>query len=94
MEDIFGKSSIISLAGGHIGPPLQRRENLLNKDVGEHLCVLPHKIVGTIILKMILKTGFLQCNHVMSISISTSLSVSSQPFATNLKGVKVLSIMK
>jgi len=48
LEDIFGKSSIISLTGGHIGPPLQRRENLLNKDVGEYLRVLPERQHGTI----------------------------------------------
>ena len=63
MEDIFRKSSIISLAGGHTGPPLQRRENLLNKDVGEHLCVLPHNNSGDAFLSIIAKICFLQCNH-------------------------------
>src|SRR6056297_2377755 len=41
-----------------MGPTLQRRENPLNRDVGEYLCVLPHKMVSTIILKMILKNSF------------------------------------
>src|SRR6056297_2928433 len=39
--NIFGKSKRRTFSGGHTGPPLQRYENVLNRDVGEHLCVLP-----------------------------------------------------
>jgi len=59
-EDIFANSSIISLTGGHTGPPLQRRENLLNKDVGEHLCVLPHNNSGDTFLSIIAKIWFFE----------------------------------
>src|SRR6056297_2357762 len=41
--DIFGKSSNISLTGGHTGSPIQRLGNSLNRDVGEYLCVRPQK---------------------------------------------------
>jgi hypothetical protein len=37
-EDIIGKSSDISLAGGHTGPPLQRRENAFNKKDKSNIC--------------------------------------------------------
>ena len=43
---VFPKTNDILLTGGHTGPPVQRRENLLNKDVGEHRCVLPHNNSG------------------------------------------------
>src|SRR6056297_1416077 len=62
---VFPKTNDISLAGGHTGPPLQRRENLLNKDVGEHLCVLPHNNSEDAFLSIFAKICFLQCNHIM-----------------------------
>jgi len=59
--------------GGHTGPPLQRHEKPLNRDVWEHgsmislsRCMYPKKMVETIILEMILKTSFLQCNQIIT----------------------------
>ena len=43
-KEIIVKSNNTTIAGGHMGPPLQRREKTLNKDgVGEPLCGLPEK---------------------------------------------------
>src|SRR6056297_3521771 len=45
---VFPKSKDILLTGGHTGPPLQIRENTLNRDVGEHRCALPHNNSGDV----------------------------------------------
>jgi hypothetical protein len=66
-EDIIGKSSIISLAGGHMGSPLQRRKNAFNKDVdvGEPPCGLPQNNSRNDFLGNQSKKWFLQWNHSM-----------------------------
>jgi len=56
-------SKWLSTPGGHIGPPLQRHEKPLNRDVGEHRCVLPHNNSRDAFLSIIAKIWFLQCNH-------------------------------
>ena len=47
---VFPKSNDIILTGGHTGPPLQRHEYSLNREVGEHRCVLPDNNFAVVFL--------------------------------------------